>query len=296
MKYKYTKYIWMVLSVLGLFALTGTLNAQTVPGPEVVQPVLDQLVSWNNALLGLPALPLVILGAIMVGYFCKLLPVISNKFIPTIVFSFAVAAYLGMTPLEGVRDWTRAIILGLSAGGASIFIHRKWLRSWIDIDVFGPTVPLIFFVGFLAYSATGCSWYKLSDLKPVPVAKGQDPVVVNAERVQTTSLAVFKEVTEWELAYRVSLPVAVSRATDAARKEFPSAWRESRKALAEYKQFRGVSTNALDRTTAALKATEAALLRLKSHSDPESVVSVFSTLRSLADSIAMLRRPPVVQP
>lgn len=99
-------------------------------------PQLETILKYNDALLGLPALPLVLLGCIMVGYMAKLVPIVSNRWIPSIVFATGIAANLVITPLSGRQEWARAVILGMIAAGAALFIHRKWLRNWIDVDIF----------------------------------------------------------------------------------------------------------------------------------------------------------------
>lgn len=102
----------------------------------VVIPYLEQALRWNEALLGLPALPLVLLGCIVFGYMCKLIPRVDNKWIPAVVFAFGIGANLGISPPLSFPDGVRAVILGMLAGGASILIHRKLLRGWIDVNVF----------------------------------------------------------------------------------------------------------------------------------------------------------------
>lgn len=98
-------------------------------------PYLDTVLKWNETLSGLPSLPIVVLGCIVVGYMVKLIPVINNQWIPLIVFLFGVGANLGIQPPD---NWVRSVILGLVAGTASIIIHKKILKNWIDVDVFPP--------------------------------------------------------------------------------------------------------------------------------------------------------------
>lgn len=99
-------------------------------------PQLETILKYNDALLGLPALPLVLIGCIMAGYMVKLIPVVSNRWIPAIVFACGIVAHLLITPLTDRQSWARAVILGMVAAGAALFIHRKWLRNWIDVDIF----------------------------------------------------------------------------------------------------------------------------------------------------------------
>ncbi len=101
--------------------------------PATDIPYLTQLLHYNDALAGLPSLPLVVLGCIVIGYMCKLIPVISNQWIPLVVFVCGIGANLG---IQKPDNWVRAVIFGMIAGAASIIIHRKLLRGWIDTDVF----------------------------------------------------------------------------------------------------------------------------------------------------------------
>lgn len=101
-------------------------------------PYLDTVLKWNETLNGLPALPIVVLGCIVIGYMVKLIPVVSNRWIPTIVFLFGLGANLG---IQKPDNWVRAVIFGLIAATASIIIHRRWLRDWIDEDVFPAVKP-----------------------------------------------------------------------------------------------------------------------------------------------------------
>ena len=101
-----------------------------------VLPYLNEALKINDALLGLPALPLVLLGCIVAGYMCKLMPFVRNTWIPSLVFTFGIVANIGIQPPKDIGDGVRALILGMVAGGASILIHRKLLKNWIDVNVF----------------------------------------------------------------------------------------------------------------------------------------------------------------
>lgn len=134
---------------------------------------------------------------------------------------------------------------------------------------------------------TGC---KL--INPAPIEEGQDAVVVNAQRIQTSSLDVYQQVTEWELANRANLPVNVSRTVDKFRKEFKPAWELSRKALADYKAKR-VDATALSKVNAALSATQAALLSLQLGEGADSAITeAGSALSRLIESVKFLTQKP----
>ena len=101
-------------------------------------PYLNQVLIWNETLNGLPALPLVLLGCIVIGYMAKLMPFLPNKWIPAIVFLFGIGANLG---IQTPDNWMKAIIFGMVAGAAAIFLHRKFLRKWIDEEALKNDSP-----------------------------------------------------------------------------------------------------------------------------------------------------------
>lgn len=126
-------------------------------------------------------------------------------------------------------------------------------------------------------------------LKPVPVAEGHDPVVVFAERAQTSSLGIYKELIEWELANRASLPAEVSRAVDKARAEFPPAWEQSRTALAFYKQqVPGADASMLDRITGALLVAQDTFTRLRKSGSVGEVAQLQNAVGTLVSSLKLL--------
>jgi hypothetical protein len=285
------KKLILIIGVLAIWLMPLFTFAQEIateaPPPVEEVPYVAQVVKWSNALYNLPAIPLVVIGCIMVGYFAKLVPIIPNTWIPGIVFLVGIAANLVMTPLNSGPDWARAVILGLVAGGGSIFVHRKWLKDWIDIDVFGDIgkkASVIILLGLLAGGSVGC--VNLARLKPVAVAEGQDAYLVNAERVHVTSLEAYISVTNWELNNRESLPVEVSRAVDKVRSEFKPAWNEADKILEDYRTNRmGISD--LERLTAALQAAQDSMLRLKS--DKNEAAKLFAAISDLTGAVAQLR-------
>lgn len=116
-------------------------------------PYLGEVLKVNEALLGLPALPLVLLLSIALGYVLKFIPVYPNNWIPIGVIVGAMLANVGIAYNDGSGNYARAFIYGLIVGVASIAIHRKWLRDWLDPKMFGAFLLL----GLLALGATGCS-------------------------------------------------------------------------------------------------------------------------------------------
>jgi len=113
---------------------------------EMVIPYLDQVLKVNDALLGIPALPLVFLGCIVLGYMLKAVPFVRNRWIPACSFVFGILCNLGITPLQNLADGIRAVILGMVSAGAAWFAHQKWLKTLIDEKLFqaNDTNPVAF--------------------------------------------------------------------------------------------------------------------------------------------------------
>lgn len=190
--------------------------------------------------------------------------------------------------LDG-NTWALAIAVGLISAAKDV----RSLLKLPPVPDPGNTdrinkVPVWLLIGALAFTVplSGCSFF---GLKPVPVAAGQDVVVVSAERVQATSLTTFKELTEWEMQNRAALPLEVTKAVDEVRKEFPPMWRASRAALADYKAKRGPTLDGMSRVTAALSAAESQMLTLRTK-DAADITGLFGALTRLADSIHALKR------
>lgn len=110
------------------------MNAETA---EI--PYLNQVLKWNDTLLGLPALPLVLLGCIVFGYVLKSAPVVRNRWIPFGVICFGIGANIFIKIPTSVELGARAVIYGMVVGVLSIVIHRKWLRDRIDARWFSDT-------------------------------------------------------------------------------------------------------------------------------------------------------------
>jgi hypothetical protein len=290
MKTKLRLMMGFIFTVLLMLLALPAFAQDVPPEPPPLKtglPYLDEALKVNEALLGLPALPLVLLGALALGYFLKFIPPFKNEWIPFGVVTGAILANLGIVITEGSGDYIRAVILGMGAGVASIAVHRKWLKDWLDPKIFG--VGLI--VASLGLGLSGCAWFNPTDLKPAPVAEGQDSVVVNAQRVQKTSLFAYEKMINWELANRAILPAEVSRAVDKARAEFMPNWRASRAALKEYEEARGGNLDTLHRLTTALSVAQANFLKLTGSQHAGDVTAVFTALTQLNEAVATLRQP-----
>lgn len=109
-------------------------------------PYLEQAVKWNEQLLGLPALPLVVIGCMVLGLYLKWSPRTENSRIPQRVVQGGIVGYIGLTvigiliEIRAAADavevvmrlivWMfRAIIFGSLAGVASIVLHRVVLKK-----------------------------------------------------------------------------------------------------------------------------------------------------------------------
>ncbi len=116
-------------------------------------PYLDQVLKANEALLGLPALPLVLLLSIALGYVLKFIPIYPNNWIPIGVIVGAILANVGIAFNDGSGNYARAGIYGIIVGVASIAIHRKWLRDWLDPKMFGAFL----LIGLMSFGLVGCA-------------------------------------------------------------------------------------------------------------------------------------------
>lgn len=85
-------------------------------------------------------------------------------------------------------------------------------------------------------TTTGCSWAK--------VEQGQDPVVVNAERLYATAEDAFDKTFDFEKANRVALGPEVKKSVDEIRKAAPPALDALRAATKAYKQNRSPENKA----------------------------------------------------
>lgn len=154
----------------------------------------------------------------------------------------------------------------------------------------GMTLWLLLFAAAFALMVAGCSTFSNpTDFKPAAVAVGQDAVVVNAERIQETSLFAFQQLDEWEFANRAVLPKEVSRTVDQVRREFPENWQLSRMALDDYKAKRGPVTM-VNQLTAALSAAQTAMMKFQGENDPAAQASLLGAIQSLARSIQILSK------
>lgn len=148
---------------------------------------------------------------------------------------------------------------------------------------------------FLAASTTVVHFTGCNLIKPAPIAEGQDPVLVNAQRIQTSSLAVYGQIIEWETTNRMTLPVEVSRTVDKFRKEFEPAWRLSREALDDYEAKR-IDGSTLSRLTAALSATQFTLLSLQLGADATTIAQANESLTKLINAVRVIGSSPTNAP
>ncbi len=106
-----------------------------------VSLVFEKLVTFNNALNGLPAMPFIVVACILLGYVLKLIPVIKNEWIPSWVLFASITSYVFMMPLPEqststrwlIAGWlARNILMGMISGALAILIHRKGLKKLED--------------------------------------------------------------------------------------------------------------------------------------------------------------------
>lgn len=100
-------------------------------------PYLDQVLRFNEQLLGLPALPLVFAGCLAFGYALKAMPFVSNRFIPLWVILGGILGNitlaLGTMTGSGLAIAAaigRQAILGLIVAAAAWLVHNKFLKKY----------------------------------------------------------------------------------------------------------------------------------------------------------------------
>lgn len=97
---------------------------------SVAIPYLEQVMKYSDTLLGLPAIPLLLIGCLAVGYLFKAIPVYPNKWIPLGVYGVGIVGSFALTPLKSGVEIGRALIYGIVVAAFAIFIHRKWLSKY----------------------------------------------------------------------------------------------------------------------------------------------------------------------
>lgn len=96
-------------------------------------PYLEHVLKVYEQLYGLPALPLIFVGCIALGYALKSLKAFDNRYIPRWVFGFAVICNLVLAPFEegtSMRIWAgRTVILGVITAAAAWLFHAAVLKK-----------------------------------------------------------------------------------------------------------------------------------------------------------------------
>lgn len=105
-------------------------------------PYLNEVLAWNDQLGGLPALPLIFVGCLGLGYLLKAIAAFDNRYIPRWVISFAVIANLAIAPKAAdmsLRVWSgRTIVLGIITAAFAWMMHHFLLKrlekkfGWFD--------------------------------------------------------------------------------------------------------------------------------------------------------------------
>jgi hypothetical protein len=181
-----------------------------------------------------------------------------------------------------------SVLLSSSLLNLFFFLKQSPLPDDSDKPSIAPRLEIILIAFTLALGTSGCAWFRPEELKPAPVAVGQDAALVNAERIHSSSLDVYHELIVWETQHRHNLPAEISRAVDRTRREFPKAWSEASTILKDYRLNRK-DTAGMNRIAAALAAAQSSMLRLKT--DGAQSNDVITALNSLATSIATLKAP-----
>jgi hypothetical protein len=187
----------MGLMGLMLMLVLPAFGQDAPPAAGSALPYLDQALKVNEALQGLPSLPLVLLGALALGYFLKFIPPYKNEWIPFGVVLGALLANVGIVLTEGSGDYIRAVILGLGAGVASIAVHRKWLKDWLDPKIFGVGLVLATLgLGLVGCGTPGQRPPSATEQKYFDVVTNVVPVVItgtNPETLETETVTNYAE-------------------------------------------------------------------------------------------------------
>lgn len=181
-------------------------------------------------------------------------------------------------------DWSTSVKLPTSSSVADT-LDAKSKQSGI-----AEKLSMLIVVGFMAASFSGCGLINPEGIKPAAVEAGEDAVVVNAERVQETSLFAYERMIKWETTHRAILPVEVSRAVDQARKTFKPNWEASRVALKEYKKQRGDNIENVHRLTTALSVAQSSFLRLTSDQSSGDIGAIFTSLKQLSEAVQTIKK------
>lgn len=113
--------------------------------PAAANQYLQEVLKWNDTLLGLPALPLILIGCLALGLAVQVIPWISNRFYSTVVLVFAILANVLIAPLKSVGDGVRACIYALIVTVAAVVLDRKYVSKWISLkdEPTKPTTPSV---------------------------------------------------------------------------------------------------------------------------------------------------------
>lgn len=299
MKTKQFAIIFAILVFFGcaLFAqeTTNTLTSGAVPGSA--DSVLDALKAWDVKLNNLPFGVLVFIAVFIINSILYYVHFFPDRLIPICSMCLASVCLTVFAVHDPALSKSAFImkntLIGVISGAFSWIAAFKWGKAWVEKIAKPSSVPMILLTASLSFFI-GCSMFDTAGLKPAPVAEGQDVVVVNLERIQATSLTTYKHTIEWETSNRAVLPAEVSRAIDKTRREFPKAWRDSRKILFDYKAARGTNIDAAMKVTAALSAAQTAMLDLRA--DQNQTTKLFDAIGRLSQNISALRNPQPVTP
>lgn len=290
----------LALTVFMLPAWAQT-DLPPVPIPEVTNtaPVLNitPIDSASATVNGLLLILATVVAPMLVRLAKLLIPKIPTKLLPIVGPSIMVAANT-LSDFAGGPSVNAIVAAFVGAAGTGL---REVKEVFIPDDVKSnrvePTksilvtskLPLLLLCGTLILTP-GCDIINPQGIKPAAVEEGQDSVVVNAQRVQKTSLYAYNRMINWELNNRAVLPLEVSRAVDEARLHFLPNWEASRTALKEYEEARGSNLDDLHRLTTALSVAQSNFLKLTGSGSANDISGIFTALMDLKDAVNVLRQ------
>lgn len=112
-------------------------NLLNLSNPDAATNALDKLIAWNDKLLGLPALPFLVVGCIAFGYFIKGVPFIHDKWVPFSCHAFGILGYmaLGCITMNFSAPWMIVFatlfkngVIGMIASVSSRMIYRSVIK------------------------------------------------------------------------------------------------------------------------------------------------------------------------
>jgi hypothetical protein len=107
---------------------------------------MNELIKFNEQLLGLPSGALVGIFAIGIGYLLKTLPWFNNRYIPIFVVTLCTVGFMVVAPVRPVDlcariYWGRTVLIGFAIGFLAWTFHAQILKRWVDPYFFKDQTP-----------------------------------------------------------------------------------------------------------------------------------------------------------